>query len=444
MEITAEERFWTRRAATLAGRVNLGWWLYRFNGLAVVSLLIFSLSLLVLRTYRSVFLTGSVVVGSLSVVVFLIALLAWFCSRENHIGTEEGLARLDDRLNLHNRLCAAYHGIGSWPGRRTDLSTATFHWKYGKAILPSVLSLALVATAWYLPVKRSAPGAMHAPVAPGAWERMEDWLATLEEEDLIEESSIEEGRSRIEELRDQPEEDWFSHSSLEATDTLEETLGRQMREMAAEMAVLDRNISALKNSPVPQSEAMREQNLKEFSEALDALSGNGLAMNEAMMRQLQGIDPSRLGRETSSGLSPERLQALQDQMRKGAARLGSLEGLPPLGEEFSLEQGSGMEGEGMNPGRGGVERGRGGAPLFYGDKEDDLATKNLEAITNEDFSRATPGEVLGLGETEREIDQTPAGLRPGGGILSTGQGGDAVSRETLRPDEQAVLKRYFK
>ena len=65
-------------------------------------------------------------------------------------------------------------------------------------------------------------------------------------------------------------------------------------------------------------------------------------------------------------------------------------------------------------------------------------------MKNEDFSRATIGEVLGLGETERELDESATGPQAGGGVSSTGQGGDAVSRETLRPDEEAVLKRYFK
>lgn len=452
MNSTAEERFWTRRATSLAGKVNLGWWLDRFNGLAVVSLLLFALAVLAVRTYRSEFLTAPLTAGSLAVVGLVLALLAWLLSRRHYIGLEEGLARLDDRLHLHNRLCAAYHGIGPWPGKTNYFSTAGFRWRYGHAILPTMLSLALVATAWYLPVKKSDPGAVMTPVEPGAWEQMEDWLATLEEENLIEESDIEELKSRIEELRDQPDDEWFSHSSLEATDTLAETLGRQMREMAAEMTTLDRNIAALKNFSTEMSEAGREQKLTEFVEALDALNflkENGFAMNETRLKQLQEIDPSHLGRETISGLSPEELKALQEQLQKGATAIGSLEGLPSLGEELSLQPGSGMglgagAGKGMTPGQGGVERGRGDAPLFYGDKEDNLGTENIETIKNEDLSRATPGEVLGLGETEREIDKRLTGPQSGGRVNSTGQGGDAVSRETLRPDEQAVLKRYFK
>lgn len=447
MTPTAQERLWTRRASSLARRVNLGWWLDRFNGLVVVSLVVFAMAILATRTYAASLLTLPLVAGSLGGVMVVLALIAWLLSRRRYIGMEEGLVRLDDRLHLHNRLSAAYHRVGPWPEQLDDRSPAGFRWLYGRALLPVLLALALVAAAWYVPVKKSPGGELAAPVEPGAWEQMEDWLATLEEENLIEESAIEELESRIEELRDQPEDEWFSHSSLEATDTLAETLGRQLREMASEMAALDRNIAALKGFSTEMSESARAQKLKEFQEALDALEGSGLAMNEALLKQLKEIDPASLGKETLSGLSPEQLKSLQEQLQKGSGALGSLEGLPSMSEDPSLQRGEGLgmgQGEGMEPGRGAIDRGRGDAPLFFGDTEDNLGTKNIENITNEDLSRASIGEVLGLGETEREIDESATGPQAGGGVNSTGQGGDAVSRETLRPDEQAVLKRYFK
>jgi len=445
MNPTAQERFWTRRAASLARRVNLGWWLDRFNALVVVSLVVFALVILAARTYAASLLTLPVVAGSLGGIVLVLALVAWILSRRRYIGLEEGLVRLDDRLQLHNRLTTAYARVGPWPASVEDRSAAAFRWLYGRALLPALLALALVAAAWYVPVKEALAGDLAAPVEPGAWEQMEDWLATLEEENLIEESAIEELESRIEELRDQPEEEWFSHSSLEATDTLADNLGRQLRDMAREMAALDRNISALKGFSKQMSEEARAEKLREFQEALEALDGNGLAANEALMKQLQELDPSSLGEETLSGLSAEQLKSLQEQLQKGSGALGSLEGLPAMGDDPSMQPGMGMGmGMGMVPGRGGVDRGRGDAPLFFGDTEDDLGTNNIEKVKNEDFSRAAIGEVLGLGETERELDESATGPRTGGGVSSTGQGGDAVSRETLRPDEQAVLKRYFK
>lgn len=100
-------------------------------------------------------------------------------------------------------------------------------------------------------------------------------------------------------------------------------------------------------------------------------------------------------------------------------------------------------GLGQQPGQGGITRGRGDAPLFYGD-EDDLGTNNIEKVTNDDLSRASIGDLLGVGETEHEEDKEAVGPQAGGAVVSQGRGGDAVWRESLVPEEQALLKRYFK
>lgn len=99
--------------------------------------------------------------------------------------------------------------------------------------------------------------------------------------------------------------------------------------------------------------------------------------------------------------------------------------------------------KGMTPGRGAITRGPGPAPMFFGD-ESDLKTSNIEGVQNQDFSKAAPGEVLAIGEAEHEIDETKSGPREAGSVKSVGQGGDTVWRESLMPEEKAVLKRYFK
>lgn len=445
MSPPALERLWTRRASSLARRVNLGWWLERFNGLVIASLMLFALTVLGLRTFQKTALSLTWVAASLGLLLVVIALVAWIFSKRRFIGMNEGLVRLDDRLHLNNRLISASRQVGGWPEYPAEKSgEADFRWSRARALPPGLLAMALVAVAWFVPIPKSALNDQVAPVEPGAWEQMEDWLATLEDEELIDESTIEELENKIEELREQPEEEWFSHSSLEATDTLVDSLGKQLRDLASEMATLDRNISALKGFSTEMSEAAKQQRMQELEEALEALEGNGLAVNEALLKQLKQIDPSQLGKETMGGLSAEQMKALQAQLQKGSGALGSLEGLPSMADDPSLQALGLGEGEGMQPGKGGIDRGRGDAPLFFGDKEDNLGTSRIEQVTNEDFSKATIGEVLGLGETERELDKTAVGLRAGGAVVSTGQGGDAVSRETLRPDEQAVLKRYFK
>lgn len=445
MSPSTQERLWTRRASSLARRVNLGWWLERFNRFLIAALMIFALAVLGLRTFHPTSLSLAWVAASLGLLLVFLALFAWVFSRKRFIGLNEGLVRLDDRLRLNNRLISASRQVGGWPEFPAEKSgEADFRWNPVRVLPPALLAMALVAGAWFTPIPEAALTDPVAPVEPGAWEQMEDWLATLKDEELIEERTIEEIENKIEELREQPEEEWFSHSSLEATDTLMDSLGKQLRDLGTEMAALDRNLSALKGFSTEMSEAAKQQRLEEFEAALEALEGSGLGVNEALLETLKQIDPSQLGKETLGNLSTEELKALQAQLQKGSGALGSLEGLPGTGEDPGLPQTGTAQGKGMQPGSGGIDRGRGDAPLFFGETGSDLGSSKIEAVTNDDFSRATIGEVLGLGETERKIDESAVGIRPGGRVISTGQGGDAVSRETLRPDEQAVLKRYFK
>ncbi len=445
MTQSALEQLWRRRAASLARHFNLGWWLERFNSLLLGGLLLFGILLLAARTWRAEWLSHARVGMSLAALFVLLGVAAWCLARRRFIGPEVGLVRLDDRLSLNNRLASASSAVGPWPEIPGDgVRPARFSWNAGRALFPGLGALLLVAAAWLAPIPKATPPRADL-VEPGAWKQMEDWLATLKEEELIEEESISEFEGRIEELRDRPEEEWFSHSSLEATDTLRESLGRELSNLGEEMNALERDLSALQSFASQMSGEAREQREKEFEEALDALEGSGLEVNEALMKQLQEIDPSKLGQETMGGLSPEEMKALQEQLRKGSGALGSMEGLPPLDGGMGGDEGlAGLGGEGESPGKGDVSRGRADAPLFFGDEEDNLKTANLEQVTNDDLSKAAIGDALGIGETKREIDESESGRVGAGAVGSSGRGGQAVSREALLPDEQAALKRYFK
>jgi len=445
MDQVVLERQWNRRAAALARQLNLGWWLERFNQLVLVGLVLFSVALLAGRTWRADWMIPEAVGLGLGGLLLVLAAVAWLLGRKRFVDAGKGLVRLDEKLRLNNRLVSAAAKVGPWPELPPNpLGAAGFRWNLSRAWLPGLSALLLVAAASWVPIpERSAATAQ--VVEPSAWEQMEDWLATLEEEDLIGEETIEELASRIEELRDQPEEEWFSHSSLEATDSLQQSLGLEIRDLAEEMKTLERNLSALQKFSSQMSEAAKEEARKEMEEALKALDGAGLPLNEALRKQLSEVDPSQLGQETLSKLSNEQLQSLQKQLQKGSGALGSMEGLPEMGEGMGLgEEGMGFGEEGEMPGVGGITRGKADAPIFFDDQADDLGTDNLERVTNEDFSKAAIGEVLGLGETEREIDEAASTPVAGGAVGSAGKGGEAVSRETLLPDEQAVLKRYFK
>lgn len=441
MDQVQRERVWRSKAKSVARQVNTGWWLEKFNWLLLGAGIVLSVLLICIRTFSAVS-WSSLETGLVLGVMFLVlSSFAWMWSRKRFIAEEKGLVRLEERLALDSRLTAAANGVGEWPPVEEGAESTAFRWSMGTTLIPGLLAAAVVVGAWLMPLPKVAAVEDVPVVEPGAWDQMEDWIATLEEEQLIEEAGIEELEGKIEELRNQPEDEWFSHASLEATDNLQETLGKQIQEMASDLNTLERDIGALQTFSTQMSEASRQKLLEEFNEALDSLAANGMQPNEELLKKLQELDPSQLGQKSLSSLSPEQLKDLQKQLCDCNGALGSMEGLPSMGEDPSLQKLTLQELQAI--GRGGIDRGRGDAPLFFGN-EQDLNTENIETVENTDLSRASLGETLGLGETEHEIDETAVGPSAGGAVDSLGRGGETVSRETLLPSEQAVLKRYFK
>jgi hypothetical protein len=63
---------------------------------------------------------------------------------------------------------------------------------------------------------------------------------------------------------------------------------------------------------------------------------------------------------------------------------------------------------------------------------------------NQDMSKAQLGTLLNLQDGKHDVDKTYAGPQAAGRTENQGQGGQQVWRESLTPEEKAVLKRVFK
>lgn len=409
------------------------------NLLLSISLIALAVAVLLLRANREPLPKGEFAATGLGILVVVLGVIAWFRAKPRFISRRDGLVRLDDQLHLRNQLVTAASGIGRWPQVSPELRDgASPQWRWPVLLLPTVLAGSILALAWWIPFPERSVAEPLVTNEPGDWELMEEWKDTLEDEDLIEPDSLREMEERLEELQDQPEEEWFSHASMEATDNLKETFGRDIQELARDMATLERDLEALRSFSTEMSEEGKEMLLREMEEALKGLESNGLELNEALAKQLKGLDPSKMGQEMMKSLSSAEMKSLQEQLGKGAKALGSMEGLPTGGEgEMSATV------PGQMPGNGGINRGRADAPIFYGDEED-LKTNRIESVTNEDRSQAAIGDLLGVGETGHEEEELKAAVRAGGSVSSAGKGGEAVWRDTLLPKEKALLKRYFK
>ena len=67
----------------------------------------------------------------------------------------------------------------------------------------------------------------------------------------------------------------------------------------------------------------------------------------------------------------------------------------------------------------------------------------MAALEAKDLSRAAPGDLLELQDGEHDVDRSDSKPTAGGDTRALGKGGDRVWRDSLDPDEQRVLKRFF-
>ncbi|MDF1814399.1 MAG: hypothetical protein P1V20_19495, partial [Verrucomicrobiales bacterium] len=315
------ENTWRKRAAQVARRVNTGWFFQKISPVLIAGGFLFALTVLCIRTFLpEQFLPATLGIGGGA--LFAIAVAGAFLrARKHFIDRDAGLIRLEDRLFLNNSLTTASRGVGEWPDLKIDeelTGKAGLKWNIPALVLPLFSALALVLASFFVPIPNlEAKTKTLPPNEPGAWQQMEEWLTALEEEDLIDDTSLEEAREKIDELRNQPEDEWFSHSSMEATDSMRDALGRDLQEAGQELATLERDLAALQNFAGNMSEEAREMLMKEYDEALKNLGLNNMKLNQDLMKQLKNMDLSQLSEAQMNQLSKEQLQKLREQLKNG-------------------------------------------------------------------------------------------------------------------------------
>lgn len=331
--MTNPEKQWKNKASRVSRKVNSGWFLDKLSPILILGGFIFALVALCLRSMGSAWATPlwlGICGGSLLIIALLIGFVL---ARRHFINQRDGLVRLDDHLQLNNSLVSASQGVSEWPEASGDQQNSGLSWNVTKLLIPLLVTIALVVASIFVPIQGVLAAAAKnnlPPNEPAAWEQMEEWLDELEEENLIDDKSLEEAREKIDELREQPEDDWFSHSSMEATDSLKESLGRDLQEMSRDLATLERDLNALQNFSSQMSEEAKQMMMNEYSEALKELGLNNMELNKDLAKQLkqmqdamqeamkkQGMTPSEAAQQMLSQLSPEQLQQLREQLKKG-------------------------------------------------------------------------------------------------------------------------------
>lgn len=430
-------RFWLARARREGARFNLGWWLQFFLPWIFAIGLGGAAVLLALRT-AALSTTGMLpVVGA---AVLLGAIVALFRARPRFITTSDTLTRLDADLRLFNRLTVAQEGVASWPPVRSDARLA-LRWQWGRLFWPPAAALALALLAAFVPIPMPKASVTTAPSVPPSWTAMEEKLDVLEKTELVEEKAREEFREAVESLRERPQDQWYSHESLEASDHLKAQLNESLASLEKSLSSSLGAMEAARQMEKAQFEVLQPGLDQALQAAAQSLQNGQLPLDPKLLSQLKELGSANNVRE----LSADAWKKLQERMKEGVATAsdGQNNGEGAAAAALAaLGQGAGSDG--TKPGQGGTSRGPGSAPLTMAQNKTQLGTKKTETVRNDDLSRAVLGDPAGIGQGRHEIDQSLTVPSSGGAMSSTGQGGQATWQQAATPAEQAALQRFFK
>jgi len=450
-EINAQAQ-WENHARRTARMVNLAWCLEAIAGPVMLLGLVATCVVLLLRRQIPNMPWWQPACFSLLALV-LLGLLCAFLSRKKFETVDQAFIRMEAAMRLRSALSAARAGVCVWPPC-PDQVHAGLRWNWLRSLYAPLSALLLLAAAVWIPMDRIIPP-MAVPDQPQSWLATEGELNQLEQEQAVDQEYIEQVRKKIDELRSQDPQEWFSHSSMEATDTMRKQHREELKKLEGDLSRAAKALGSLeKNTKMSDGERARQAN--EFEQALDGIKKGAMKPNLGLLDQLKGLDPQQL----EKALTPEQMQQLKDNLQKNADQLGeagaggedwsdelNADGSHPGDKEGEGEgQDEGDVGEGEDQegtGQGAPTRGPGHDPNLLGKGSKEFEDGKMQGLQAQDLSKALPGDLLELQDGEHDVEKSATQLSSGGATSATGRGGDRVWRDSLDPEEQKALKKFF-
>ncbi len=455
--------FWENNLRSLRARINFAAWLERAAAAFFVVGSVAGFSAYALRRLHAgpagdanapwrwwwVALGLGLVAGSL---------WAWWRARRGFFRGDDARAWLEHRLGLDSTLSAAAAGISRWPAPQP--LPRTLRWSS-----PAVLgwlggALALSLAGALLPVPAPSPfDYRRGTEKPPALAQAEEWLEQLAEQEVARPEDVEKLAEQARGLGERTPEERYSHSALEAADTLRAQtaqairgLGANLEDAASALAPLERPADQLSDEEMGAVAAR-------LGQALRALEDGTLGARDELAKQLSAA-ANAAGRRS---LSPEQARQLREQLSRAGRAATGVVGAQGQGAQVASadpnsrvrlgqcqgtcsgsQNGGSCDGS-CGFGSGGVNRGPGHAPLYFRDEASDAGAGTTETVSTDDLSRAALGELLGMERGEHEFDpQTAVGPAAAGAVAAPAQGGEVVWVDHLTPAERAALKEFFK
>lgn len=434
----ANRDHWLSCAKYVSLRVNCGWWLETLAApLLIAAMLGACAALFIRREIEGI--DGWKLLAGAAGLLAIVAGGSFLMARRKFDHLEQSLVRIEASMHLKNALSTARAGIIPWPPPIAPVD-AGLRWQWSRVIVPIVGALGLLAAGVFFPLTARDPLKSPAHEAPQAWKKLESDLDYLAKEEAVDEKYIDETRKSLDELKAQEEEQWFGHSSLEATDSLEKSHQVESERVERELGRAEKALSNIEKNGRAASQVERAKMMEEFEQALQALQNGLMKPNSKLLEQMR-----QLNLENMTPLSAEQIEQLRQNLKKNQeamTRQGEPGAQNDASSEKLLREGE-KDGAGDTDGNGGVNRGPGHDPDVLGKKKEPLEIGQPTALQAKDLSKSMPGDLLELQDGEHDVDLSASKISKGGDLGHTGKGGDRVWRDSLDPAEQRALKRFF-
>ena len=377
----AEEDHWRLIAQRTSRKINCAWWLQILATPLLVIALVIACSVLILRRELDALPILPLVLGSLGLLLTT-ALISWLAARKQFENAQQSLVRIESSMRMRNALTAADHGITRWPAVPTTVNDGV-QWHWQRLLTPVIGAALIIACGWVIPIHAKSDTSIPSQ-QPTAWNELDASLDQLDNQDIVQEDYIEEMRQKLEKLRQQSPDEWFSHSTLEATDHLQENHENEQQNLKTNLQRAERSLNTLQSQAGKMNPAQQKRLLNEYDQAVKKMQQGGMQPNEKLLKQLQNIDPKQLNQ-----LTKEQVDQIRENMRRHMQGLGQngQEKQPGEGEDDWMKD---DEGEGEEGGRGGINRGPGIAPRVLGQPHDDTGTGQYQGLKSGDLSQALP------------------------------------------------------
>jgi hypothetical protein len=308
---------------------------------------------------------------------------------------------------------------------------------------------------------RTLPATVIEPrtVAQQAAGQLEQMLRLVEEAEVLDEEQERQLHEEIAKLAEETQDSPLTHEKWETVDALEQKLRLKLDEATAQADKTADAAALLALAAAGELENISSERLesleKEVLETLQKMqqSGSLKGAPRELLEQLEKLSkngkpfqqlPEDLG-ERQEFLDQLR-KFLDEQQKKLAEAREQMHGNGHCEEcgaecEGDLCAQCQRNGDGQ-PGRGGINRGRGDAAMSWGDESDEQGVKFLETVLPPGFQEDPKEEIRGVSQAPPETEPVATAPRGASRQVDAASGRETWDRR-LRPRHREVVRQYF-